>query len=145
MGRSKQQTARSLMRLFGVVFLLGGLLSGYIAGREALHSWVLTNQGMRAEAEVVDYPYVRWAAGPRGSGNAVRLKFSAADGTETMFVTRPRVPRGVHPIYYMPGNPQDAKVDSFRSLWLWVAVGSGICLVLLVIGGSILARSMQRW
>jgi hypothetical protein len=145
MGRSREQTARGLMVLFALLFLSGGALSAYIAGREALHSWVLTREGVLVEAEVVDYPYVRWASGPRGSGNSVRLKFSAADGTETMFVTRPRVPRGVHPIYYMPGNPQDAKIDSFESLWLWVAVGSGICLLLLVIGGSILARSMQRW
>jgi hypothetical protein len=133
------------MLLFALAFLLGGALSGYIAGREALHSWVLTREGLRTEAEVVDYPHVRWASGPRGSGNAVRLKFTAADGTETQFVTRPRVPRGTHPIYYMPGNPRDAKVDSFQSLWLWVALGSGMGLVLLVLGGSILARSRQRW
>ena len=145
MGSSKEQIARSLMQLFGLVFLAAGLLSGYIASREALHSWTLTREGVRTEAEVVDYPHVRWASGPRGSGNAVRLKFTGPGGSETLFVTRPRVPRGIHPVYYMPANPQDAKVDSFQSLWLWAVAGSGIALLLLVIGGSILARSVRRW
>lgn len=99
---------------------------------------------MRAEAVVVDYPYVRWGPGPSNSGNAVRLRFTTSSGQEVAFITRPRVPKGRHPILYMADNPQDAKVDSFESLWLWAAIGSGVAALMLLIGGSILVRGLRR-
>ncbi len=144
MGQSKQQTARLFVLLFGMVFVLAGSLSAFIAAREIRHSLALTRQGERAEAVVVDYPYIRWGSGPRQSGNAVRLRFTAGEGSENEFITRPRVPRGSHAILYMASDPQDAKVDSFQSLWLWAAIGSGAAAMLLLIGVSILIRGLKR-
>ena len=145
MGQSKEQIARRFMLLFGLVFLLGGALAGYVAASETLHSLRLTQQGHRAEAVVIDYPWVRWGSGARGSGNMVRLQFTARDGQKVVFQTRPRVPRGTHPVLYMAGDPQDARIDSFQALWFWAALGSAIAAALLLVGGSILSRGLRRW
>ena len=145
MGQSKEQIARSFMLLFGLVFLLGGALAGYVAARETLHALRLTQQGQRTKAVVLDYPWVRWGPGARGSGNVVRLQFTASDGQQVVFQTRPRVPRGTHPVLYMANDPQDAKLDSFQSLWLWAVLGSVAATLLLLVGGSIMVRGLRCW
>jgi hypothetical protein len=142
MGRDLQGKAQAFMVLFGLVFLLGSGISGWVAFNEARISYPLTQTGVRTEGEIFGSEYVR--AGGRWK-NIALLRFTPQGGAELIVHSvGHNLGRGHFPVLYLPDNPHVARIDRFEAMWLWFSIASAGVLLLGLPGLAMLSKGLRR-
>jgi Protein of unknown function (DUF3592) len=141
-----QQQVRLWILLIGIMFSAVGCLSGWIAVREGSQSLALSRDGIRVPGEVKEYPYYD---GPRRrySRHKPAVDFTTLDGREMrVFVETlaSEIPRGSYPVVYLANHPERARLDIFRTMWLWPSISAGVALLFWLIGLPILVKALRN-
>jgi hypothetical protein len=141
MGRGVQGKAQAFMVLFGLVFMLGASLSGWVAFKEASVSYPLMQAGVRTEGEIFGTEYVR--AGGKWK-NIPLLRFTPVGGPDVVVhVVGTNLGRGRYPVLYQRDNPKIARIDQFAAMWVWCAIGSVGALLLGLPGLAMLRKGLR--
>ncbi|MFJ3638338.1 DUF3592 domain-containing protein [Streptomyces sp. NPDC090108] len=136
--------------VFGALFLAIGLA---LAGG----SVSFLSEAKRAPGTVVGMDWRSGSSGQHGVGRRTHsgptahpvVAFTAADGVRRTFTGSvgskpPAYDEGERvEVLYRPGSPEDARIDSFVSLWLLPLVFGGIGLVITGVGTAV-AVVMRR-
>ena len=150
MGRDLQGKAQAFMLLFGAVFALGTLLTGWLAAEEVRLVAALQTRGIAAQGEVFDYVRERPSGtGLRGMGPdkfIPLIRWQTVQGqpaTIKMNALKEQFPPGQYPLLYLADDPETARVESFTTMWLWTCILGG-CTVLMLLVTAILLRASRR-
>jgi hypothetical protein len=122
-----------------------GVVSGWIAARDGLQSLALSRDGIKVQGEVSEYPYYQ-SYRAKYSRPKPAVKFTTTDGREMkVFVhtLASEIPRGTYPVVYLPDAPEQARLDIFRTLWLWPTIAAAVAVMLLLIGLPMLFKAAR--
>jgi hypothetical protein len=140
-----QQQVRLFILLFGLVFTTMGVVSGWIAVRDGTQSLALARDGIKVPGEVSDYPYYE-SYRPKYSRHKPAVTFTTTDGRAMKVFVQTlasEIPRGSYPVVYLADAPEKARLDIFRTLWLWPAIAAAVSVMLLLIGLPMLFKAAR--
>lgn len=117
---------RSTKQIFGLFFLGIGALLFLVALVQAVATLLFLNRATETVGTVTDYEQVQnQIAFMEGTGRLFYpvIRFETDRGEEVSFVSPSGRSERVYEVgsrvgvHYAPGNPSDAKLDSFRGTW----------------------------